>query len=188
MAVSWMHPSPDLVTVLTTAIGVLAAVLLGRGAGVLGGILAQVTSVLDGVDGEVARMQLRAGPRGALLDGVLDRVVDVALIAGLAVWALRGSSSPSLVTVLAVAATAGSILSMATKDRMAALGLWGSPERAIGYSLGGRDGRLLLVAALAIAGLPVAALAAVAASSTVALIVRVAAVMHRHRRPTAHHR
>jgi choline kinase/phosphatidylglycerophosphate synthase len=187
MAVSWMHPSPDLVTVLTTAIGVLAAVVLGRGAGVLGGILAQVTSVLDGVDGELARMQLRAGPRGALLDGVLDRVVDVALIAGLAVWALRGSSSPSLVTVLAVAATAGSILSMATKDRMAALGLWGSPERAIGYTLGGRDGRLLLVAALAIAGLPVAALAAVAASSTVALIVRVAAMMRRYRRPTAHH-
>jgi choline kinase/phosphatidylglycerophosphate synthase len=188
MAMSSLRPSPDLLTVLTTMIGVAAAVLLGLGAGVVGGILTQVTSVLDGVDGELARMQLRAGPRGALLDGVLDRVVDVALIAGLAVWAERGSSSSSLVAVLAVAATAGSILSMATKDRMAALGLWGSPERAIGYMLAGRDGRLLLIAVLAILGLPVAALGAVAATSTVALIVRMVAVMHRHPGPSMHHR
>ena len=149
MAMSSFHPSPDLATVLSTMIGMAAAVLLGHGAGLAGGILAQVASVLDGVDGELARMQLRAGPRGAFLDGVLDRVVDVALIAGLAAWAERGSSSPSLVAVLAVAATAGSILSMATKDRAVALGLWGSPERAIRYMLAGRDGRLLLIAALA---------------------------------------
>jgi CDP-L-myo-inositol myo-inositolphosphotransferase len=188
MAMSSMRPSPGLVTILTTMIGVVAAILLGRGAGVLGGMLAQVCSVADGVDGELARMQLRAGPRGALLDGVLDRVVDVALIAGLAVWAERGSHSPSLVAALAVAATAGSILSMATKDRIVALGLSGSPERAIGYMLAGRDGRLLLIAVLAILGMPVAALGAVAAISTVALIVRVVAVMHRSPRPSVHHR
>jgi phosphatidylglycerophosphate synthase len=188
MAMSSIRPSPDLVTILTTMIGVVAAILLGRGAGVLGGILAQVCSVADGVDGELARMQLRAGPRGALLDGVLDRVVDVALIAGLAVWAERGSHSPSLVAALAVAATAGSILSMATKDRIVALGLSGSPERAIGYMLAGRDGRLLLIAVLAILGMPVAALGAVAAISTVALIVRVVAVMHGSPRPSVHHR
>ena len=183
MALSSMRPSPDLVTILTTIIGVTAGILLGRGAGVAGGILAQLVSILDGVDGELARLQLRAGPRGAFLDSVLDRVVDVAVIAGLAVWAGHGSSSQSLVTLLAVAATAGSILSMATKDRMVVLGLSGSPERAISYMMAGRDGRMLLIAVLAILGLPVAALAAIAATSTVALIVRVFAVMRRRPRP-----
>ena len=42
----------------------------------------------------------------ALLDGVLDRVVDAALLAGLGVWALRGRVSPGLLVALTVAATA----------------------------------------------------------------------------------
>jgi phosphatidylglycerophosphate synthase len=179
MIVSPFRPSPDLVTVLTTMLGVLAGVLLGIGWGVLGGVLTQATSVLDGVDGELARLQLRAGPRGALLDGVLDRIVDAAIVAGLAVWAARGSTSPSVVVILAVAATAGAMLSMATKDRIAALGLAQGPERAIGYLLGGRDGRLLLVAILAVLGFPVAALVAMVATSGVALVVRLVAVLQR---------
>jgi hypothetical protein len=48
--------------------------------------------------------------------------------------------------VWTVAATTGSLLSMASKDRTAALGLPAAPERALGWLLGGRDGRLLLVA------------------------------------------
>jgi hypothetical protein len=50
---------------------------------------------------------------------------------------------------------------MASKDRAAALGLLPAPERALGWVLGGRDGRLLLIAAGAVLGAPVAALAAV---------------------------
>lgn len=48
--------------------------------------------------------------------------------------------------LVAVAATARSILSMASKDRMAALRIPPAPERWIGFLLGGRDTRLLLVA------------------------------------------
>jgi hypothetical protein len=38
---------------------------------------------------------------------------------------------------------------MASKDRAAALGLPPAPERALGWLLGGRDGRLLLVPSFA---------------------------------------
>jgi hypothetical protein len=95
-------------------------------------------SSADGVDGEVARLQLRGAPRGAQL-------------------------------------------SMASKDRAAALGLPPAPERALGWLLGGRDGLLLLVTVGAVLGAPVAALAAVTATLGVSLALRVAFL----RRPTA---
>ncbi len=180
MALSPLGLPPDLVSVAAFLIGLLAAGLLAMGQGVLGGVLAQLTSVLDGVDGELARLQLRASPRGALLDGVLDRIGDAALIAGLGIWALHASSlGPEAILVLAVAATGGALLSMATKDRASALGLQPAPERRIGWLLGGRDGRLLLIAVAALASSPVAALLAISVTSLLALLVRVA-YLRRH--------
>jgi CDP-L-myo-inositol myo-inositolphosphotransferase len=176
MVLSPARPNPDLVSFLVMLVGLLAAGLLGLGLGLAGGLLVQATSVLDGVDGELARLQIRDRPFGALLDGVLDRLVDAAIVAGLAVWALRGSTQAEWIVALSVAATAGSMLSMATKDRIMALGLPRGPERAIGYLLGGRDGRSLVVAAFAVAGLPAAALVAVTFTSWLSLIVRVGAV------------
>jgi phosphatidylglycerophosphate synthase len=98
----------------------------------------QVVSVPDGVDGAIARLQVRASPGGALLDGVLDRLADAVVIAGLAVWALESGGRRASIVVLAVAATAGSILSMASKDRVTALRI-PPPERWIGFLLRGRD-------------------------------------------------
>ncbi len=181
MAMAPLRPNPNLVSVLVALVGLLAAGLLGLGMGLAGGLLAQAASILDGVDGELARLQLRAGPSGALLDGVLDRIVDAALLGGLGLWGLRGSASPGLILALAVAATAGSMLSMATKDRVRALGLPRAPEGPIGYLLGGRDGRLLLVSLFAVFGLPVVALAAVTATSWLSLAVRVIVVQRRTR-------
>jgi hypothetical protein len=78
---------------------------------------------------------------------------------------------------------------MASKDRATALGLPSPPERALGWLLGGRDGRLLLVSVVAALGAPVAALGApvaalgapVAATSALSLALRVAFL----RRPPA---
>ena len=47
------------------------------GIAVVGAMLAQASSVLDGVDGETARLQDRASERGSLLDAMCDRMVDV---------------------------------------------------------------------------------------------------------------
>jgi hypothetical protein len=77
------------------------------------------------------------------------------------------------VLVLTVSATAGALLSMASKDRAAALGLPPALERALGWLLGGRDGRLLLVAVGAVLGGPVVALVAVTATSALSLGLRV---------------
>jgi choline kinase/phosphatidylglycerophosphate synthase len=180
MALAPLRPAPDLVSLVAFALGLAGGVLLAAGRGLAGALLVHAASVADGVDGEVARLRLRGGPRGALLDGVMDRVADAAILAGLGLWALDGHDARG-VLALTVAATAGALLSMATKDRAAALGLPPAPERALGWLLGGRDGRLLLAAVGALLGAPVAALAAVTATSALSLGLRVAFL----RRPPA---
>jgi CDP-L-myo-inositol myo-inositolphosphotransferase len=181
MLLAPLRPAPDLVSLVAFGLGLVGAALLGAGQGLAGGLLVHASSVADGVDGEVARLQLRGGPRGALLDGLLDRMGDAAVLAGLGLWALDGHD-PRGVLALTVAATTGALLSMASKDRAAALGLPPAPERALGWLLGGRDGRLLLVAVGAVLGAPVAALAAVTATSVLSLSLRVAFL---RRRPSA---
>ena len=50
----------------------------------LSGTLVQVASVLDGVDGEIARLRFEESPRGAWLDAVLDRYADGIVLGGMA--------------------------------------------------------------------------------------------------------
>ena len=175
--ISWalapLHPSPNLLSFLAFAAAVTAAALLATGQGVAGGILAQACSILDGVDGEVARLTVSAGPRGALLDGFVDRLGDAALAAGLGVWAVDTGTTPGTAVFLTASAITGSLLSMATKDRMTALGLRGPSERLLGWLMGGRDGRLLTIAVLAILGYPVVAQIVVTVTSLLASVLRV---------------
>jgi len=172
MALAHRPIHPDVVSLAAFLLGILASWLLASGRGIAGGILVQLASILDGVDGEIARLQVRAGPGGALLDGVLDRLGDAAIVGGLALWALDTGSDPGLVAILAVAATAGAMLSMATKDRITALGIPPMPERWIGLLLGGRDARLLIVAAGSLLGRPAATLIVLIATSGLSLAVR----------------
>ncbi|HSL10788.1 MAG TPA: NTP transferase domain-containing protein [Actinomycetota bacterium] len=168
--------SPDAMSAVGAALGIIAAVLLASGSAVAAGVAVHATSVLDGVDGELARLRLRASPRGAMLDGILDRLVDAAVIGGLGVWAAATTDGVTVVW-LVVAALTGAMLSMASKDRARLLGLGGAPERAIGWFLGGRDGRMLVIAGAAIVDAPVAGLAVVAGTSLLSVAVRTVAVM-----------
>jgi CDP-L-myo-inositol myo-inositolphosphotransferase len=179
VALAPFRPSPDLVTLLACALGLLTACLLAAGLRIEAAVLAQATSILDGVDGELARLQLRAGPRGAMLDGVLDRWADTAIAAGLGLWALARGLPPQSAVVLTAAAVAASLLSMSTKDRAAALGLPRPPEEKLALLLGGRDGRLLMVAIFALLGQPVAALVALTLASALTATIRVHLVRRR---------
>ena len=167
---------PDVISFVAFLVALAGAWALAAGMGVAGALLVHTSSVLDGVDGEIARLRLRAGPRGALLDGVLDRLGDVLVLVGMALWALEDGADPQAVTVLAVTATAGSMLSMASKDRIAALGLPPPPERWIGWLMGGRDARLLIVAVCALLGAPTAALVAITVTSSLSLAARLVLV------------
>jgi CDP-L-myo-inositol myo-inositolphosphotransferase len=176
MALARFAVSPDLVSVVVAAFGLVTALLLAGGRGLAGGIAAQAVSILDGVDGELARLRLLASRRGAMLDGILDRLVDAAVIAGLGVWASASQGVTAVIWVTAAALT-GAMLSMASKDRASLLGLPSAPERWIGWLLGGRDGRMLVIAVSAIVGQPLAGLVVVAVTSLLSVAIRVGYVL-----------
>jgi hypothetical protein len=64
------------------------------------------------------------------------------------------------------------MLSMATKDRIAALGMAPPPERWIGWLMGGRDARLFIVAVCAVFEVPIVALAVITLTSALSLAAR----------------
>jgi 1L-myo-inositol 1-phosphate cytidylyltransferase / CDP-L-myo-inositol myo-inositolphosphotransferase len=179
MAVAHLPVSADLLSIAVAVMALVAGLLLAAGHGIAGGMAVHAVSVLDGVDGELSRLRMRATPRGALLDGILDRISDAAIIGGMGAWAV--ASAPVVPTVwLITVALAGSMLSMASKDRAKLLGLPAAPEDWTGWLMGGRDGRLLLITIAAIAGLPLVGLLAIATTSVLSLGIRLTFVMRSH--------
>ena len=119
----WLHPW--MVTVSSTAIGVLAGVMFGLGWGLAAGITAVVSQVLDGVDGQLARLTHRQSPSGALLDSALDRYSDGALMIGMTVYLIRlpAPLPPWQVLFIAALAILGSNLVSYSAARAEGLGL-----------------------------------------------------------------
>jgi len=123
---------PAVLTVSAALLGVCGGVAFGLGKAWLGGLLAGCAQILDGVDGQVARLTGRVSTRGALLDYVLDRYMDFALLFGIFSHCLRYSSGPGkgtgsvnldwLIVIAALAAAGGSQVSYFTA-RAASLGL-----------------------------------------------------------------
>jgi 1L-myo-inositol 1-phosphate cytidylyltransferase / CDP-L-myo-inositol myo-inositolphosphotransferase len=176
MALSPLRLPPDLLSFVAFIFGVLAACLLAAERPLLGGILVHVHSVLDGVDGESARLQMKDGPRGAKLDNLLDRTVDASVVAGLGWWVVANSFHPRTILLLGAIGAAWALLAQAGHDRSVVLGLPAPTERLLGYLLGGRDGRLFLVTAWAVVGHPMVALMAFSAAWVGSVIIRVVLV------------
>ncbi|AEA48006.1 bifunctional L-myo-inositol-1-phosphate cytidylyltransferase/CDP-L-myo-inositol myo-inositolphosphotransferase [Archaeoglobus veneficus] len=76
--------TPNQLTILTFLFGIFSA-LVALVNIPLGGILYQINSILDGMDGEVARASLRTSKFGGWLDSILDRYVDFAFLVALAI-------------------------------------------------------------------------------------------------------
>ena len=111
--------TPNQISLVVFSLGVLAAHLFAQGEyslSVAGGMLAQMSSVLDGVDGEVARLKFRASPYGSWLDSVLDRWADALLIFGVVYgsWKVIGSA---WIWMLGFLALAGSLILSYTESR-----------------------------------------------------------------------
>ena len=92
LALGW---SPNAITILATAIGLLAAAGFAIGtyaAGVGAALLFQLAAVIDCSDGEVARLTFTESPFGAWLDIFLDNVVHMAIFGGIAFGAYRNAA------------------------------------------------------------------------------------------------
>jgi phosphatidylglycerophosphate synthase len=80
--------TPNQLTYFSSFIGLLAAFFMSRGTYeflVLGGVLAQLSSIIDGADGMLARAKNMCSRFGAYLDLLLDRVIDFSFFVGLSI-------------------------------------------------------------------------------------------------------
>ena len=78
--------TPNMISLSSFLIIILAALFFLRGdyiSGLIGGILAQFSAILDGCDGEIARLKHRPSKFGAFFDTMLDRYSDIVLIAAI---------------------------------------------------------------------------------------------------------
>lgn len=81
--------SPTDMTVLSFITAITGAVFFVLNWPLIGGLLAQLASILDGCDGEIARLTGQTSKSGGIIDAILDRVADAALISALGILALR---------------------------------------------------------------------------------------------------
>jgi CDP-diacylglycerol--glycerol-3-phosphate 3-phosphatidyltransferase len=111
--------SPDVLTVIGLACAVATALLIASGHLVWAVVGVIATGIPDILDGTVARHSGRAGPRGAFLDSVSDRVSDAVMFGGVA-WYLTGEGT--YLPVLAFAAVALSMLISYERAKAESLG------------------------------------------------------------------
>ncbi len=148
--------TPNQITILSFLTGLLGAscFLLGSyGGSVLGALLLQFSTVLDCVDGEVARVKMLESPLGEWLDITLDTVVHIAIFlgVGVAVWKQDGlAAAPLLGGLLAAAAFISFPLvtrAEKTEDAGRARGGWEDVwiEKIAGGMLTSRDYSLLVL-------------------------------------------
>jgi CDP-L-myo-inositol myo-inositolphosphotransferase len=162
VALSRTPLTPNQITLLSFFIGLLGAVGLATtdpGFWLAGGVLIQVASIVDGCDGEIARIKLLQSPQGAWLDTVLDRYSDLAI--GLAVtFAASQMHDAVWIWPAGFAATASFLMaSYVTKEFQ--IRFHRPYPNSIVNKLKRRDLRILAIALGAVMGQPFVALLAV---------------------------
>ncbi len=75
--------TPNAISVFSFLLGVLSGALFALGHAAFAGIMAQISSIIDGCDGEIARLKGITSPYGAFLDATLDRYADMIILLGI---------------------------------------------------------------------------------------------------------
>jgi phosphatidylglycerophosphate synthase len=107
--------SPNVVTLVSIAIGILGGCCFARGtptAATAGSLLFLLSTIIDGCDGEIARLTFRESIFGARLDILGDNLVHLFLFGGIALGLYRRSGDPTI-AFLGVALVLGVGLAMA---------------------------------------------------------------------------
>ncbi len=178
--------TPNQVSVIAAGLAFLSVYPYLIGLPWLAGLLVQASSVIDGVDGELARATGKASPKGALLDSLLDRVADIAVYVGCVLYAyLYGPPQfsilpplpPPALATLGMLALGGDILVSYFHSKVPEL--IGKHPALIGrippYS--SRDVRLFIIFVLSLAGLVVEALITVTTLSFSYVVIKAVEVL-----------
>jgi len=77
--------TPNQISAFTSLFSLLVFLAYSTGNFILGGVLTQVTSIIDGVDGEVARAKNLCSEIGGVLDSIFDRFAEIMICTGIAI-------------------------------------------------------------------------------------------------------
>ncbi len=111
--------TPNQISFVSFLLSVLAAGLFALGNYwllALGGIIAQFASIIDGSDGEVARLKYLSSDYGGWFDAVLDRYADAFLLFGLT-WYVYSQDLSQWALVIGFIAIIGSFMLSYTADK-----------------------------------------------------------------------
>jgi CDP-diacylglycerol---glycerol-3-phosphate 3-phosphatidyltransferase len=140
--------TPNTVTVIGLGVVIMAAVLVAQGLLLAGAAVLLAGSLLDAVDGSLARASGGATAFGGFLDSTLDRIAEATIYTGIAVYFLANLESPTLPVVGVLVALGGSFMVSYSRARAEAIGAHAE------VGLAQRAERLaLIIAGLALAGL-----------------------------------
>jgi len=108
-----------------------------------GGVLAQISSIVDGCDGEVARLKFQTSEFGGWFDAVLDRYADAFLIFGLTYYVYFPDEN-FLYLLVGFFALIGSFMNSYTADKYEGLIKWRTVKGKYYFRIG-RDVRLFII-------------------------------------------
>lgn len=162
--------TPNQVSLAAFGIAVGSLVSFVFGLNIVGGLLAQLSSVVDGADGSLARLKGMSSDFGGFLDAVLDRYADILIVLGLTLWSAGNEAYPGIWLAGFLAAT-GSICVSYTRARVD-----GDHRRRFDtglQSLASRDIRLFLIMIGAVIGQAYFCLIAIAALTNLTVLYRI---------------
>ena len=139
------------------------------GSHIAGAILVQASSVVDGVDGDLARLKGMGSDFGGFMDSMLDRYADTLIILGVTLWAASESSEVHvwLLGFWALAGSFGVTYSRASIERVKA-NVFDSGIT----SAASRDVRLLVVMVGGLAGQSLGILIALVCLTNAVVLLR----------------
>jgi CDP-L-myo-inositol myo-inositolphosphotransferase len=103
-----------------------------------GALLYQLSSILDGCDGEIARASLRKSPFGGYIDSIMDRFVDF-LFLGILAFMFPSSLLPALFAIF------GSFMVSYTREKYKVEFGKKTLEDRTKYLIGKRDERVFII-------------------------------------------
>src|SRR5262249_20972213 len=101
--------TPNQLTILTFVVALVAAALMTQGHFFLGACVMQFSSILDGCDGEVARLKYQSSRLGGWLDTILDDVSNQIFLLSTA-WGVYHHEATGLLRTLVLAAAIGAFV------------------------------------------------------------------------------
>jgi len=161
--------TPNQMTWAAFGIALLSFFSFILGQNIIGGLLVQLSSIVDGIDGSLARLKSMTSEFGGFLDSVLDRYADIFIVLGLTLWSLSHESYPGI-WIAGFLAITGTICISYTRARI-------SPNHRRFFdkglkSLASRDIRLLLIMLGAVIGQAYFCLITIAAITNLVVFYR----------------